>query len=62
MLCYIASGFDVFCKIIAPYNIGANILMQGWRNFVRAHAQIVYKEILSRAQVNVPPSLSHSCV
>jgi len=46
MLRYIASGFDVFCKIVAPYYIGANSLMQGWRNFVRAHAQIVYKEIL----------------
>jgi len=35
-----------FCKIVAPYYIGANNLMQGWRNFVRAHAQIAYKEIL----------------
>jgi len=46
MLCYLASGFDVFCKIVAPYCIGANSLMQGCRNFVRAHAQIVCKEIL----------------
>jgi len=35
-----------FCKIVAPYYIGANNLIQGWRNFVRAHSQIVYKESL----------------
>jgi len=29
---------------------------------VRAHTQTVYKEILSRAQDDVPPSLSHSYV
>jgi len=50
------------CKIIAPYSFGSNSLMQGWRNFLRAHTQIVYNEILLRAQIDVPLSLSHSCV
>ena len=34
----------------------------GWRKLLRAHAQIVYKEILSRAQIDVPLYLSHFCV
>jgi len=47
---------------VNKYSFRSIRLMQGWRNFLSAHAQIVKKEILSRAQVDVPLSLSHSCV
>jgi hypothetical protein len=50
------------CALPISYSFGSNSLMQGWKNFLRAHAQIVYKEIISRAQVDVPLSLSDSCV
>jgi len=32
--------------------------MQVWRKFLRAHAQIVYKEILSRSKFDVPSLLA----
>ena len=36
--------------------LGSNSLMQDWRSFLRAHAQIVYK-ILSRAKRSSPSLL-----
>ena len=41
-MCYWASSLNV-CEESAPYSLGSNTLEEGWRNFLRVRAHIVYK-------------------